>query len=142
MDYIIAILLIAIFLFLSGVHIYWALGGKWASDVAIPTSGSNKKLFTPGPIATIGVAVGLLIFAIMTYIKVLYIGSNEGMIISSVKDLGMWIIVLIFLIRAIGDFNYVGFFKKQKKTIFGKADTKFYTPLCLTIAILAFILIK
>jgi hypothetical protein len=78
----------------------------------------------------------------MTYIKVLYIGSNEGMIISSVKDLGMWIIVLTFLIRAIGDFNYVGFFKKQKKTIFGKADTKFYTPLCLTIAILAFILIK
>jgi len=44
----------------------------------------------------------------------------------------------IFLLRAIGDFNYVGFFKKIKDTNFGKMDSKYYSPLCLVIAIMGF----
>jgi hypothetical protein len=43
-------------------------------------------------------------------------------------------------LRAIGDFNYVGFFKKIKHTKFGKNDTKYFSPLCLTIGVLTIIL--
>jgi hypothetical protein len=49
-----------------------------------------------------------------------------------------WIIPAIFLIRAIGDFKYVGFTKKVKSSTFAELDTKFFSPLCLVIAALGF----
>jgi hypothetical protein len=49
-------------------------------------------------------------------------------------------IAIIFLIRAIGDFRYVGFLKKIKNTKFAKKDTKYYSPLCSLISVLAFII--
>ncbi len=42
---------------------------------------------------------------------------------------GSWIIPIIFILRSVGDFKYVGFFKKVKQTTFGKLDTKIYSPL-------------
>lgn len=45
-----------------------------------------------------------------------------------------WIIALLFFIRAIGDFKYVGFFKSVKQTTFGTMDTTYYAPLCLVIS--------
>ena len=42
-----------------------------------------------------------------------------------------WMIPAIFLLRAIGDFNDVGFFKKRRQTYFGKLDSRVYSPLCL-----------
>jgi len=53
---------------------------------------------------------------------------------------GLWAITTIFLIRAIGEFKYIGFFKKIKTTTFGQMDTKFYSPLCLIISFLGVIL--
>jgi hypothetical protein len=52
-----------------------------------------------------------------------------------VTKYGYWIIPSIFILRAIGDFKYVGFFKKIKDTEFAKADSKWFIPLCLTIGI-------
>lgn len=37
----------------------------------------------------------------------------------------------IFTLRAIGEFNAVGFFKKIKDTEFAIYDTKYFSPLCL-----------
>jgi hypothetical protein len=42
----------------------------------------------------------------------------------------------LFILRAIGDFKYLGFFKKIKNTKFGQNDTKYFAPLCLIIGIL------
>lgn len=36
--------------------------------------------------------------------------------------------------------NYIGFFKKIKNTRFGRNDTKYYSPLCLLIGLLAIVL--
>ncbi len=44
-----------------------------------------------------------------------------------------WLISAIFIIRAIGDFNAVGFFKKIKQTEFANYDTKYFSPLCLSL---------
>ena len=55
-------------------------------------------------------------------------------------DYGLWIIASVFILRAIGEFNYVGFLKKIKHTKFGQNDTKLYSPLCLTIGILIIII--
>lgn len=53
---------------------------------------------------------------------------------------GLWIIAIIFMGRAIGDFKYVGFFKKYRSTKFGQNDTKYFSPLCMVIGILTIIL--
>ena len=52
---------------------------------------------------------------------------------------GLKIIAGIFLLRAIGEFRFVGFFKKVKGTKFATLDTKYYSPLCLILSINAFI---
>ncbi len=38
-----------------------------------------------------------------------------------------WIVPSIFILRAIGDFNYVGFFKRIKQTEFSKADPTLFS---------------
>jgi Protein of unknown function (DUF3995) len=48
---------------------------------------------------------------------------------------GLVVISLLFFLRAIGDFRYVGFFKKVKQTVFARLDSKYYSPLCLFIAV-------
>jgi hypothetical protein len=53
---------------------------------------------------------------------------------------GLWLIAGVFMLRAIGEFKYVGFFKKVRKTAFGLNDTKFYSPLCLLIGLLMMII--
>jgi hypothetical protein len=41
----------------------------------------------------------------------------------------------IFILRFIGDFKYVGIFKKYRHSTFASHDTYLYSPLCLIIAI-------
>jgi hypothetical protein len=40
-------------------------------------------------------------------------------------------LAIVLIIRAIGDFKYVGFFKRIKNTPFARYDTQYYAPLCL-----------
>ena len=42
---------------------------------------------------------------------------------------------LVFLVRSVGDFRYVGFFKHVVGTPFARLDTLLYSPLCLALAI-------
>jgi hypothetical protein len=137
MTIVIAIILIAIFLFLSGIHMYWGFGGQWGNAVVIPTNNDNVKVMIPGFIPTLIVAFGLLSFGLFILVISGIINYN---ISSWLFKYGLWIIASIFTLRAIGDFNYVGFFKKIKHTKFGQNDTKYYSPLCLTIGILTLLL--
>lgn len=119
----------SIFAALSAIHFYWMFGGKWGLMQAIPSSENEEKpLFTPGPMACLAVALGLLGFAF--YHVSLSIGFLPGVAQGATKWV-IWAIAGIFLLRAIGDFRYVGFFKTLKNTTFGKMDTNWYAPLCL-----------
>ncbi len=118
-----------LFALLGGLHVYWMLGGKWGLMQALPTSeDENKPLLNPGPIACLGVALGL--FGVAFYSISLMIGFAQGQPTGATKWV-IWAISGVFLLRAVGDFRYVGFFKKVKNTEFGKMDTKWYVPLCL-----------
>ncbi|WP_083807767.1 DUF3995 domain-containing protein [Cellulophaga algicola] len=46
-----------------------------------------------------------------------------------------WIIPLIFMLKAFGEFKYIGFFKRVKNNKFRKIRY-FFSPLCLTISVL------
>jgi len=113
-----------IFIILGLLHFYWAFGGTFALNNALPTTREGVKLFNPGKFLTIVVGVILLIFAYMVLKMDSYI----------------YILAILFAIRAIGDFNYVGFFKKIRSTPFAIYDTKYFSPLCFYLAVsLAFI---
>lgn len=118
---------------LGGLHIYWIVGGKFGALAAIPSNGS-ELLFKPKKAGTAFVA-GALIFS--GYIA-LALGEvvHTFILAEWMVSTGGWIIALVFFIRTIGDFHWVGFFKKKKGTLFAHWDTRLYSPLCLFIAIL------
>ena len=54
---------------------------------------------------------------------------------------GVWAVSVVYLARSIGEFCYLGFFKKVRHTDFGRLDTLIYSPLCLLVATLGLIII-
>lgn len=130
----IGLILVFIFIFLAGIHIYWGFGGKWGNDAAIPTTENNKKVIDPKLKECMVVAIALLSLSVIVLVKseIIAFGFPNWLL-----EYGLWIISILFIIRAIGEFKYVGFFKKVKTTKFAQMDTKYFSPLCLLISILA-----
>ena len=137
MTILIGIILSLIFIAISLLHFYWAIGGRWNFLSVVPTKETGERIMNPGTFSSIVVSIGLFLFAILILIKTNLISINIPMWLF---NYGCWILALIFIARAIGDFKYVGFFKKIKDTDFGKADTKYFSPLCLFIGVLCIVL--
>jgi hypothetical protein len=132
-----AILLSIIFFFLSGLHIYWGLGGKWGLDAAVPHKANGTKRINPSTFDCIAVAFLLLAAGFFVLVRgyLLSIGLPPWLL-----HTGSWVLLVIFTVRAIGEFRYVGFFKKVKSSRFARLDTKYYSPLCVLIAALLYFL--
>lgn len=135
----IAIIEIGIFIFLSGIHFYWAFGGKWGTADVFPTKDENIKPKMPGIIPTLIVALGLLAFSFIILANAVNLDWFPNWV-NNLLTKGLWIISGLFILRAIGECNYIGFFKKIKHTKFAINDTKYYSPLSLIIGLLALIL--
>jgi hypothetical protein len=116
---------------LSGLHIFWGFGGKWGALAAVPSKADGTILFQPGLVPCLGVAFGLGATAWLALIAG-NILPNPLAAFLLIKLL--WGVAGIFTIRCVGDFNYVGFFRKIHTTDFGARDRNFYTPLCLCYA--------
>ncbi|HEY0427021.1 MAG TPA: DUF3995 domain-containing protein [Pyrinomonadaceae bacterium] len=130
------ILLAVIFAILSFFHLYWAAGGRFGGGAAIPTAG-GERLFNPSPFETILVATALFAAMLVVLGRLKIWGAFiPGWLFYS----GTWVISLLFLLRTIGDFRYVGFFKKVSDTNFARWDTILFSPLCLFIAVVAFLI--
>ncbi len=129
---ILSTLLALIFTVLAGFHVYWASGGEWGVEQASPSKeGAEGNVKIPKFAAFI-VALILGSFALLYLLKAGFISLP---IPERVITYASWIIPSLFLIRAVGEFKYVGFFKKIKNTEFGKMDTKLFSPLCLAIGL-------
>jgi hypothetical protein len=133
---ILGILLAGIFAILSFFHLYWAAGGRFGIGTAIPTVG-GKRLLTPSPFVTILVAAALFAAMLVVLGRLRIWGA---FVPSWIFYLGTWVISLLFLLRTIGDFRYVGFFKSVTDTNFARWDTILFSPLCLFIGIVAFLI--
>lgn len=134
---VLSIILFVIFSSLGFIHFYWLLGGKRGLEKALPTKEAGQKAMEPPKIATVIVGIGLISFGLIYLIKT---GLINFQIPNWIVTYGSWTIPCIFILRAIGDFNYVGLFKKIKNTEFSKADSKWFIPLCLTIGILGILI--
>lgn len=134
---ILGILLAVVFAILSLFHLYWAAGGRFGGGAAIPTTSGGARLLTPSPVGTVLVAAALFAAMLVVLGRLKIWGAFiPGWIFYS----GTWMISLLFLLRSIGDFRYVGFFKSVNDTSFARWDTILFSPLCLLIAVLAFLI--
>jgi hypothetical protein len=114
------------------IHFYWAFGGKWRANAVLPQINSEKRVFTPSPLMTLAVAVPFLIISV---IFAQAAGWMDFEIIAPFLPTLLLVLVAVFAIRALGDFKYVGFFKKVNNTDFAINDTKYFTPLCAFVAV-------
>lgn len=136
MKKILGILLAAIFAILSLVHIYWAFGGLSGNSVAIP-SVDSKPLFVPSRLSTLVVATALFLGMMTILGQIGWLGESIP------KWIFRWatlVISILFFLRSIGEFKYVGFFKQASDSGFAYWDTVLFSPLCLFIAIIAFLI--
>lgn len=129
--------IVGLFLLISGMHMYWALGGRWGLEYVIPER-EGKKLFSPKPIGTIAVALVFLFFVwiVLEKMKISYFINSDRLVACIICAMSF-----LFFIRSIGDFKYVGFFKKYKQTKFAYWDRCIFIPLSLAISVFLFILI-
>ncbi|SMG17434.1 DUF3995 domain-containing protein [Arenibacter troitsensis] len=134
---ILSILLGIILIGLGLIHFNWVMGGKFGFSESLPTKENGERVLNPKKIDSAIVGIGLTIFGIFYVLKS---GLIEYSLPAWIIKYGSWIIPIIFLLRAIGEFRYVGFFKSIKTTEFGKLDTKLFSPLCLAIGILGLII--
>ncbi len=130
------ILLAVVFAILSLFHIFWAAGGQLGGKAAIPTM-NGERLFNPSAFGTILVAAALLLAMLVVLGQ---IGIWSANLPAWIFRFGVLGISLLFLLRAIGDFRYLGFFKSVSETDFARSDTWLFSPLCLFIAVVAFLI--
>jgi uncharacterized protein DUF3995 len=106
----------AILSLLGVIHLYWAAGGTLGKSATLPTAG-GKAVLHPTPLITVLVALGLFAMAALVFARI-----------------GQLLIAAVFLLRAVGEFHYVGFFKRVRDSRFAKLDTLLYSPLCVVLA--------
>jgi hypothetical protein len=115
---------------LGALHAYWALGGRFGKGAVIPER-NGVPLFKPGVAATLVVAVLLWAGAACLLMRLGFFGE---VLPAGISTGAAWVMALVFLLRAIGDFRYVGFTKRVARSRFAYWDTRLYSPLCLLIA--------
>ncbi len=120
-----------VFVALSLWHIRMAFLPPSSESGVVPTV-AGKPLFAPSVSATLAVAVVLLLFAGL-------VAATAGLVKVGIPERVLsWLcyaLSLGLLARAIGEFKYLGFFKRVRGSKFARLDTLVYSPLCLLLAI-------
>lgn len=121
----------SVFFVLSGVHIYWAAGGKRGARAAIPSVG-EEPLFRP---SVWGTGIVALLLAFMGLFVFQLGGYGEPIGPRWLYEYMGWSLAALFIMRAVGDFRWVGFFKRQRETLFAQWDGILFSPLCLLMGV-------
>ena len=85
---------------LGALHLYWAGGGRWGTDVAIPKRTSSEPTFVPGSAATLLVSMLLFAAALVLLGRVELWGQ---WIPRWLFGAGAWVLVVVFGARVVGD---------------------------------------
>jgi hypothetical protein len=112
-------------------HFRMALLHGQGTGGAVP-SVSGRPLFVPSARSTVLVGILLLSFAGL-------VAATAGLMPIGIpaRVLSWFCYALAFglLARAVGEFKYVGFFKRVRGSRFARLDTLLYSPLCLLLAL-------
>lgn len=127
-----AVLAVLVFLILfvtSIFHFVWAFGGTYGLGTAGPAFEEGAD-FKPSRIVTFIVACMIMALAILAIQFKWPWQWFEGY----VAYIGFFA-AFVFIVRAVGDFKYIGFFKKIYNSKFARLDTQYFSPLILFIGI-------
>lgn len=117
---------------LGALHVFWGLRGMTpASSVVVPEL-DGKPVFRPSRLSCFAVAAALATAAALVACRGGLLPSPLAAIWIQVGTIGVG---AVFVLRAVGDFRLVGFFKKIRGTAFARWDTRLYSPLCLALGI-------
>jgi Protein of unknown function (DUF3995) len=117
----------SVLLVLSGLHLYWAAGGRGPSAATVPQV-DGRPAFVPGTVATLLVAAALACAAAIVLVRAGVWSAPP--VLATLAGWGAWVLAVVFLGRALGDFRLVGFTKRVRGTAFARRDTALYSPLC------------
>jgi hypothetical protein len=127
----VGVVLGAVFGLLAALHVFWAFGGTWGAGAAIAEIDGRPR-FVPSRGATLAVAAALAGAAVVVL-------ARAGLILGSMPPwASQWAAALlgaVFVLRSIGDFRLMGFFKSARGTWFAVRDTWLYSPLCLLLGL-------
>jgi len=106
----------------------WSITRGGGLAAAVPRV-EGKPLFVPSMRATVAVGLALPVCAALVAATagVLHVGISQRLLSWTCLALGL-------LARAIGEFRYVGFFKRVRGSRFARLDPLLYSPLCLLLA--------
>ena len=112
-------------------HFVMALAPLPRENAAVPYV-NGRPLFVPSATATAAVGVGLLLCALLVISTagVVAVGLSPRVLTALCA-----VLALALLLRAVGDFRYVGFFKSVRGSRFATMDTWCYSPVCLALSI-------
>jgi len=120
----------SVYALLSALHVYWALGGNWASTAVLPHVG-ELPAFQPALLATVLVALALAAASALVLCRV---GIAPWPLAEWLLRPCMYVLGTVFALRAIGDFRLLGFFKRVRGTRFARLDSWLFAPLCTALA--------
>jgi hypothetical protein len=126
---------IVILLLLAALHLYWAAGGEAGKAAAVPTA-EGRAVIKPSALGTAMVAAGLCVIAALLALRIGWLKLPGFAGDHILVQIAAWLIAAVFALRAIGDFRYVGFFKRIRDSRFARLDTLAYSPLCAVLAVL------
>jgi hypothetical protein len=119
---------------LAAIHVRWAFTGPGAFTAGVPTRPDGSPVLSPGPVAALGVAALLLASGWLLLERA---GLGLDVLPAPMPAIGTAGVAVVLLLRGIGDFRYVGLFKRVRDTPFARMDSRFYTPLVLALAAVA-----
>jgi hypothetical protein len=89
-------IVVAILIAIAAIHVHGALGGRWGKGSAIPTIAVHP-VFRPGPVATLIVAIALLIAADLVAQR---IGLVSPMLPAILARIATALVAVVFLGRS------------------------------------------
>lgn len=116
---------------LSALHVFWGLRGSDVSSAFIPEA-DGEPLFRPRPMDCFAVAIAL---AVACFLVLAARGLVPSPLPAAWTRIGAAGVGAAFLLRAVGEFRYVGFFKRVRGTTFARWDTALFSPLCLALGL-------
>ncbi len=115
-------------------HVAWAFGARPLDTGVIPTTADGTPVMAPGMAITLVVAALLLTAAFLIFEQS---GFGPGLLPHPLPRIGATGVAVVLLLRGIGEFRYVGLFKRERGTAFARLDTRYFTPLVLALAVLS-----
>ncbi len=130
-----AISIAIVFAALSALHWYWVVAGVSGGGPALPEV-NGRPAFRPGRPATAGVALALAAAALTVLVCAGAVRTQLPRWVPPAAPFWATIFLgAVFVLRAVGEFRLVGFFKTVHDTPFARWDTRLFSPLCFALGV-------